>query len=70
MYTITIRLRQLLEERGMTQKELAIAAGLRESTVSEIARNVKTGINFDHLSRIAEVLQVKDIRELIVLDIK
>lgn len=64
---ISIRLRPLLSERGITQKELAEKTGLREATISRIARDAGTSISFEHLARIADALNVDDIRELIEL---
>jgi len=64
-YTVRLKVKQLLEKRKITQKDLARETGLRENTISEICRGTKTVINFEHLSKIAEVLKVKDIRDLI-----
>ncbi len=38
---------------------------LKNSLISDIVRGTRTVINFEHLSKIAEALQVEDIRELI-----
>ncbi len=65
MKKIRIRLKELLDERGMTQKEFAKLSGMRESQVSVICRNTGTGINKEHLEKIAEVLQITDIHDLI-----
>ncbi len=62
---IRVRLKEVLKEQGMSQKELAKKTGLRESTISDICRNSRTVINFEHLARIAEVLKIVDIAELI-----
>lgn len=64
-YIIKLKIKELLEQRNMTQKELSMLTGIRESTVSEIVRGSKTVLNFGHLSRIAEALQITDIRELV-----
>jgi len=39
--------------------------GIRRATISEISTNGKTAMNRVHLSRIAEVLEIEDIRDLI-----
>lgn len=62
---IKMKLRSLIESRNITQKQLAQMTGLRESTISSIARNAQTAINYEHLSKIAEALEIQDIRELI-----
>ncbi len=67
-YCVKIRLKELLEEKGITQKKLAEMAGVRESTVSDIARGTRTVINFEHLGKIATALEIDDIRKIIVLE--
>ena len=65
MKHIYIRLKEVLEERKMTQKELAKLSGIRESQISVICRNVGTSINKEHLEKIAETLDIQDMHELI-----
>lgn len=58
--------KDLLVKHGIKdQKELAEKANVRESTISDIVRETRTVINFDHLSKIADALGITDIRELI-----
>ena len=64
-YEIKLKVKDLIDEKGMTQKTLAQLSGIRESTISDIVRGTRTVINFEHLSKIAETLKVNDIRELI-----
>ncbi len=66
-YRVKIRLKDLLYERGLTQKQLAEMAGIQENTVSDITRGVKTSINIKHLEKIASVLEISDLREIIDL---
>lgn len=62
---IQIRLKDVLKERKISQKELAKKTNLRESTISDICRNSKTVMNFEHMEKIAEALEITDITELI-----
>lgn len=62
---IQIRLKDVLNERRISQKELAKKTNLRESTISDICRNSKTVMNFEHMEKIAEALEITDITELI-----
>ena len=63
-----LRVKELLEEKGITQKKLAEMAGVRESTISDIVRGTRTVINFEHLGKIATALEINDIREIIDLE--
>lgn len=67
-YTIKLKIKELLEQRNITQKRLAQMAGIRESTISDIVRGTRTVINFEHLSKIAEALDIEDISQLIDFD--
>jgi transcriptional regulator with XRE-family HTH domain len=70
---LRIRLKELLKERNMNQKQLLEAIEkktgkeFRAATISEIANNQRTTINREHLELIASVLEIKDVSELIEL---
>ncbi|WP_196600993.1 helix-turn-helix domain-containing protein [Pectinatus frisingensis] len=66
-YSIRIRLKDLLEKNKIKQKQLAEMTGIRESTISDICRGSRTVMNFEHIAKIAEVLKITDIRDLIEL---
>ena len=67
-YRVKLRVKELLEEEGITQKKLAEMAGVRESTISDIVRCTRTVINFEHLGKIATALEISDIRKIIDLE--
>ena len=67
MLVVNFKLKGILEERNMTQKELAKLANVREATISDIVRGTRTVINFNHLAAIATALQINDINELMDL---
>jgi putative transcriptional regulator len=62
---IRIKIRELLEKRGYTQKQFAQMTGLREATISELANGQRTTLNKEQLCTIATHLQVDDINDLI-----
>lgn len=64
-YVVKLKIKEALDKRELSQKKLAEMSGIRESTVSDIVRGTRTVINFEHLSKIAQALEVNDIRELI-----
>lgn len=64
-YIVKLKVKEALDKRKLSQKKLAEMSGIRESTISDIVRGTRTVINFEHLSKIAEALEVTDIRELI-----
>lgn len=64
-YVVKLKVKDALDKRELNQKRLAEMSGIRESTISDIVRGTRTVINFEHLSKIAEALEITDIRELI-----
>jgi len=49
--------------RGITQRELAKVAGIREPAISEMKK--RSAWNMAHLEKIANTYSVTDVRELI-----
>lgn len=70
MVSIILNVQTLIDERGWTQKQLAEKTGIRRAAISEICNNMRTSINREHLEKIAEVLELKDIKELIELRVE
>lgn len=54
----TFRVRQLLEERGMSQSELARAAGVSFATVNRMCTNATEMVSLSTLDKIAAALKL------------
>ncbi|MGJ0846646.1 helix-turn-helix domain-containing protein [Tissierella praeacuta] len=65
MYLIKIKVKELLIEHNMSQKELADATGIRPNTISAYFHNNIQRIDVDHLNEFCKVFKLKDISELI-----
>jgi putative transcriptional regulator len=66
-FVLIVKVDEQLRARGWTQADLAEKTGLRPSTISEIVRGSRTVINKEHIAKIAEVMRITDITELIEL---
>lgn len=66
---VKIKLKEILTERNMTQSELAKLSNLSETVISIFARGQGNSINKEYLSKIASALNIKDIGELLELEI-
>ena len=64
-YKVKLKVKELLEERNITQKKLAQISGIRESTISDIVRGTRTVINIELLYKIAEALEIDNNSQLI-----
>lgn len=62
---INFKLKDLLQERGITQKQLSELTGLHESTLSDISRDLRSVINKNHLELIMKALEIYDFNELL-----
>lgn len=65
---VRFKLKALLDEKNMTQKELSKLTKIRESTISDIVRGTRTVLNYDHLERIVNALDLVDIRDILDLE--
>lgn len=63
---IKIRLRQLLELRGMTQAELAVLTHIRPSTISALCSGAAISFKFSQLDSICRVLEC-DIQDILTV---
>lgn len=62
---IYVKVKDILEQRNITQLQLAEMTGIRAAGISDICRNQQKAINRDHIVKIAEALNVEDISEII-----
>jgi transcriptional regulator with XRE-family HTH domain len=62
------KLKEILKERGMTQKELSELTKLRPNAISEITKNTRDSINREHIGKIAEALNIKDPNEILYFE--
>ena len=62
---IFVRLKELLDERGMSQRELARRTGRHHDVISRFARQDTEGVTYDLLSHVCAALEcdVGDILE-------
>lgn len=64
-YIINIKLKQLMKEFNVTQRDLEKMTGLSRRTISELSNNKMERIPKSALSKIGEAFALEDIRDLI-----
>jgi putative transcriptional regulator len=64
---IRVRLKEILEDRGMSQRELARLTGLRPNTINHLCSNTATSVYFETLEVICKTLNI-EIQELLELE--
>lgn len=61
---VHLKLKQILLERGITQKELSEKTGLRQNAISEMVNNQRQTFNREQVARIIEHLGITDMNEM------
>ncbi|AIQ45044.1 Cro/Cl family transcriptional regulator [Paenibacillus sp. FSL R7-0273] len=64
---VIVKIPQLTKKHGISLRELSRISDVRHAALSELANNKRESINFNHIIRIAESLDIDDIREIIDL---
>ncbi|MFE4073400.1 helix-turn-helix domain-containing protein [Peribacillus sp. YIM B13477] len=59
------KLKQVIESKGIQQKELAKMTGNREATISELVNDTRGAYNKKHLLKIMDALQITDLQDLL-----
>lgn len=65
---IKLRLKELLADRDMTQRELVEKTGLRPNAISEMVNNQRSTINKEHAAIVADALDITDMNELFKIE--
>jgi len=63
-----IKLKEVMEERELTQSKLAEMTGIRQAAISEIVNNRRDTINKAHLETICKALGIIDFNEILEWD--
>ncbi|MCA1294976.1 helix-turn-helix transcriptional regulator [Paenibacillus sp. alder61] len=64
---IRLRLKEILEERGMSQRELARRMNIRPSTISHLCSDKVNAAYFDTLEQICKTLNI-GLHELLIME--
>ncbi|WP_040951742.1 helix-turn-helix domain-containing protein [Gorillibacterium massiliense] len=62
---VVIRIQELIKQYNITLRELSRLSDVRHAALSELSNGKRENINFQHIERIAEALDIKDIRQII-----
>lgn len=61
---VRLKLKMILFDRGITQKELAEKTGLRQNVISEMVNNQRNTINREQVAKIIKYLEITDMNEI------
>lgn len=60
-----LRLGQVMDEKRWNARQLSEATGIRWNTIDDMAKNKSKAWSVENLNKIAEVLEIKNVHELI-----
>ncbi|AXH71247.1 putative XRE family transcriptional regulator 2 [Bacillus phage BSP36] len=69
-YKIHVKIKKVLEARGLSQKDLAEMTGIRAAAISEMAQGTRTVINKSHLYKIMDALNITRLDDILELSIE
>lgn len=64
MKRINLQINQLLHNRNISLTQLHIKTGIRLAALSELANGKRQRIQFEHLERIIQALDIEDMNEI------
>lgn len=67
MRRVKVKIHELANQRGISLRELSRLTHIRHAALSELANHKRQNINLNHIERIANTLELDDIREIIDL---
>lgn len=70
IYNFRVKIKDVLADRGLTQKDLAEMTGIRAAAISEMAQGTRTVINKVHLSKIMDALGITRLEDILELSIE
>lgn len=68
MFKVKIKLKDVLKERNITQKQLEKMSGVHQARISKLIREDRQEINLVMIEKIAAALNITDLSELIGLE--
>ncbi|NOU99431.1 helix-turn-helix domain-containing protein [Paenibacillus planticolens] len=64
---VIVKISELTNKHNISLRELSRLSDVRHAALSELANGKRENINFNHIVRIAEALEIQDIREIVDL---
>ncbi|MDD9271502.1 helix-turn-helix domain-containing protein [Paenibacillus sp. GCM10023248] len=64
---VVVKISELIRKHNISLRELSRLSDVRHAALSELANGKRENINFSHIVRIAEALEIQDIREIVDL---
>jgi len=67
---VIVKIKELLVIHNISLRELSRLTDIRHAALSELSNQKRENINFNHIEKIADALEIQDIREIIDFETK
>ncbi|WP_278475938.1 helix-turn-helix domain-containing protein [Turicibacter sanguinis] len=67
---VIVKINELLQQQDISLRELSRLTDIRHAALSELANQKRQNINFSHIEKIADALNIEDIRDIITIEDK
>ncbi|MTP78842.1 helix-turn-helix domain-containing protein [Turicibacter sanguinis] len=67
---VIVKINELLRQQDISLRELSRLTDIRHAALSELANQKRQNINFSHIEKIADALNIEDIRDIITIEDK
>ena len=67
---VIVKINELLQQQDISLRELSRLTDIRHAALSELANQKRQNINFSHFEKIADALNIEDIRDIITIEDK
>lgn len=64
------QINKLLQQEDISLRELSRLTDIRHADLSELANQKRQNINFNHIKKVADVLNIEDIRDILTIEDK
>jgi putative transcriptional regulator len=64
---VVVKIKELSNKKGVSLRKLSDLVDIRHAALSELSNGKRKSISFEHIEKIAESLDITDIREIIDL---
>ena len=64
---VIVKINELLQQENISLRELSRLTDIRHAALSELANQKRQNINFSHIEKIADALNIEDIRDIITI---
>lgn len=64
MPELKVKLKEVINSRGLTQAKVSEMSGVRQNIISEMSNNQRSSVNREHVAAVIKALGITDLNEI------